>query len=216
MKVRALQFFVSLILLTINNLQAQSRFGGGIVAGFNASQMDGDQAAGFHKVGGNIGLCATVQTTETGKWLLTTNILLSQRGARSTPNDAGPIRSLTLNYLEVPVMMSLRDWKKTDNSGVEYYKVYLTAGLSYGRLFGYKVSENFSHPKAVFDVFQSNDLSYTAGVSYFFNHHLGFNWRYTRSVNFLFNPKKYESNIALSSYAALQVYFLTFQTVWMF
>ena len=207
-------FFI--LLLTINNLEAQSRFGGGIVAGFNASQMDGDQAAGYSKVGGSVGLSATIQTNETGNWLLTTNILLSQRGSRSSPNDAGPIRSASLNYLEVPVTMSYRDWKKTDNSGVEYYKVYFTAGLSYGRLFSYKVSDNFTHPKAVWDVFQKNDIAYTVGLSYFFNHHLGTNYRFTRSANFLFHPKNHENNIALSSYAALQVYFLTFQVVWMF
>jgi hypothetical protein len=205
-----------LMLLTINNLEAQSRFGGGIIAGFNASQMDGDQAAGYSKVGGSVGLSATIQTNETGNWLLTTNMLLSQRGSRSSPNDGGPIRSASLNYLEVPVTMSYRDWKKTDNSGTEYYKIYFTAGLSYGRLFSYKVSENFTHPTAVWNVFQKNDIAITGGLSYFVNHHWGFNWRYTRSVNYLFNPKKYESNIALSSYSALQVYFLTFQTVWMF
>ncbi len=207
--------FVS-ILLTINNLQAQSRFGGGIVAGFNASQMDGDQAAGFSKVGANIGLQATVQLNEIGNWLLTTNILFSQRGSRSTQNDAGPIRSASLNYLEVPVTISFRDWKVTDKNGQEFYKVYFTAGLSYGRLFSYKISENFTHPKAVWDVFQKNDIAYTAGLSYYVNRHWGFNWRYTRSANFLFHPKNYKDNIALSSYAALQVYFLTFQTVWMF
>ena len=204
------------ILLVVNNLQAQSRFGGGIVAGLNASQMDGDQAAGFSKVGGSVGLCATIQTSETGNWLLTTDILLSQRGSRSSPNDAGPIRSASLNYLEVPVTMSYRDWKVTDKSGQEFYKVYFTAGMSYGRLFSYKLTENFTHPKAVSDVFQKNDMALTGGLSYFVNHHWGFNWRYTRSVNYLFNPKKYENNVALTSYAALQVYFLTFQTVWMF
>ena len=208
--------FTLFILLIINTLQAQSRFGGGVVAGFNASQMDGDVAAGYAKVGGNIGLRATIQPNESGRWLITTDMLLSQRGSRSDQNDASPIRSATLNYLEVPVTMSFRDWKTTDKSGREFYKVYFTAGLSYGRLFSYKVSENFTHPKAVWDVFEKNDISYTGGLSYFINHHWGFNWRYTRSINFLFHPKKHQDNTALSSYAALQVYFLTFQTVWMF
>ena len=204
------------ILLITNHLQAQSRFGGGIVAGFNASQMDGDQAAGFSKVGANIGLQATVQLNETGKWLLTTNMLYSQRGARSTQNDAGPIRSASLNYLEVPVTISYRDWKVTDKNGADFYKVYFTAGLSYGRLFSYKISENFTHPKSVWVFFEINDIAFTGGLYYYINRNWGFNWRYTRSANFLFNPKQHTENIALSSYNALQVYFLTFQSVWMF
>ena len=216
MKIGTKTIFFIFILLITNNLQAQSRFGGGIVAGFNASQMDGDQAAGFSKVGANVGLQATIQLDEIGKWLLTTNMLYSQRGSRSSQNDAGPIRSATLNYLEVPVTISYRDWKVTDKSGYDFYKVYFTAGLSYGRLFNYKISDNFTHPKAVWDVFEKNDIAYTGGLSYYVNRHWGFNWRYTRSANFLFNPKKHQDNVALSSYSALQVYFLTFQTVWMF
>ena len=206
--------FIFTLLLIINGLKAQSPFGGGIVLCFNASQMDGDQAAGFSKVGANVGLQATVQFSETSKWLLTTNLLLSQRGSRSSQNDAGPIRSASLNYIEVPLTMSFRDWLVTDKSGHDFYKVYFTAGLSYGRLFNYKISENFTHPKAVWDVFQKNDISYTGGLSYYVNRHWGFNWRYTRSFNYLFNPRKYSNG--LSSYAALQVYFLTFQTAFMF
>ncbi|MBL7813477.1 MAG: outer membrane beta-barrel protein [Saprospiraceae bacterium] len=203
-------------ILFFNSLDAQVRFGGGVVAGFNASQMDGDNAAGFNKVGGTIGLRATMQPSDVSKWLWTLDMLFSQRGSRSSQNDAGPIRSATLNYLEVPLLVNYRDWKVTDKSGNEFYKVYFTAGLSYGRLFSYKISDNFTHPKAVWDVFEKNDVAYTGGLSYFVNRHWGFNWRYTRSANFLFHPKNHKDQIALSTYPALQVYFLTFQTVWMF
>jgi Outer membrane protein beta-barrel domain len=206
--------FLIFILLSVNSLKAQSRFGGGIVAGFNASQMDGDGTAGFTKVGGNIGLRATVQLTESDKWQLATNMVLSQRGSRSNPNDGGAVWSATLNYLEVPVTMSIRDWKVTDKSGHDFYKVYFTVGLSYGRLYSSVVSPNFTHPQAVVDVFQKNDISGVAGLSYYVNHHWGFNWYYTRSLNYLFNPQKHEGNLA--SFNALQGYFLTFQTVWMF
>lgn len=202
------------ILLTFNSLQAQSRFGGGIVAGFNASQLDGDNTAGFTKVGANVGLQATIQTGVSDRWLLTTGMQLSQRGSRSNPNESGTVWSATLNYLEVPITMSLRDWKTTDKSGHDFYKVYFTAGLSYGRLFSQNVSPNFTHPQAVVDVFQKNDFSFTGGVSYYINHHWGFNWRFTRSFNYLFDPRKYGSG--LSNYNGLLGYFLSFQTVWMF
>ena len=214
MKILTTRFFIVFILLSLYNLHAQSRFGGGVIGGFNASQMDGDGVAGFSKVGANIGLQATIQPSESGRWLTTIGMQYSQRGSRSNPNESITIWSATLNYLEVPVTMSVRDWKVTDKSGRDFYKVYFTAGLSYGRLFSTQISPNFTHPQEAIDVFQKNDISLTGGLSYYLNHHWGLTWRYTRSTNYLFNPQKY--NGSLASYNALQGYFLTFQTVWMF
>jgi hypothetical protein len=207
-------FFILSITLIINTLFAQNRFGGGILLGFNAAQMDGDRAAGYHKVGLNGGLRGTVRLNEDGKWLLTTEMLYSQRGGRSVERD-GFITDwkATLNYLEVPVLISYCDWAQ---DGGAYYKVHFTAGLSYGRLFSTKISQSFTHPLAAVDAFQKNDVSYTAGLSYFVNRHWGFTWRYTRSFNYLFNPKKYANDPVLGGLTALQGYFLTFQSAWIF
>jgi hypothetical protein len=207
-------FLILSITLIINNLPAQSRFGGGIVLGFNAAQMDGDYAAGYHKVGLNAGLRGTARLNEEGKWLLSTELLFSQRGARSVERDgASPDWKATLNYLEVPVLISYLDWAQDEGA---YYKVHFTAGLSFGRLFSSKVSFPFIRPKEVVDVFQQNDLSYTAGVSYFVNRNLGFTGRYSRSFGYLFNPNNHKDNNFLSGLGALQGYFLTFQTCWNF
>ncbi len=207
-------FLISCILLIINNLSAQNRFGGGAILGFNAAQMDGDYAAGYHKVGINAGLRGTVRLNNDGRWLLTTELLFSQRGARSVDADhVSPDWKATLNYVEVPVLLSYLDWSQDEGA---YYKVHFTAGVSYGRLFNSSVSDPFTHPREVIDLFEQNDVSYTGGVSYFINRHWGFTWRYSRSFGYLFNPIKYKDNAALGGLTALQGYFLTFQTCWLF
>jgi hypothetical protein len=207
-------FLITFIALIINGLSAQSRFGGGVVLGFNAAQMDGDYAAGFHKVGLNAGLRGTARLNADGRWLLTTELLYSQRGARSVEADrVTPNWSATLNYLEVPVLLSYLDWAQDEGA---YYKVHFTVGASFGRLFSSKVSDPFTHPRAAIDAFAQNDYSYTAGVSYFINRHWGFTWRYSRSINYLFNPIKYKDDPVLGGVTALQGYFLTFQTCWLF
>ncbi len=207
-------FFILCITLIINNLSAQNRFGGGVVLGFNAAQMDGDFAAGFHKVGLNVGLRGTARLNNDGRWLLTTEMLFSQRGARSVDSDnVSPDWKATLNYLEVPVLISYLDWAQNDGA---YYKVHFTAGLSYGRLFGSNITFPFTHPREAVDVFEQNDLSYTAGLSYFMNRNWGFTWRYSRSLGYLFNPIKYKNEPVLGGLTALQGYFLTFQTCWNF
>ncbi|MDZ7879648.1 MAG: outer membrane beta-barrel protein [Saprospiraceae bacterium] len=207
-------FFILSFTVIINNLSAQNRFGGGVVLGFNAAQMDGDFAAGYHKVGLNVGLRGTTRLNDNGKWLLTTEMLLSQRGARTVDRDgANPDWKATLNYLEVPVLVSYLDWAQEEGA---YYKVHFTGGVSYGRLFSTKISFPFTHPQEVIDVFGKSDVSYTAGISYFVNSNLGFTGRYSRSFGYLFHPKNYKENVFLNGLTALQGYFLTFQTCWMF
>ena len=96
--------FILLNLLIINNLSTQNRFGGGVILGFNAAQMDGDRAAGYNKVGLNTGLRGTVRLNDEGKWLLSTELLFSQRGARSVERDYFITNwKATLNYIEIPV-----------------------------------------------------------------------------------------------------------------
>ena len=209
-------FFILFNLLTLNILSAQSRFGGGVVMGFNAAQMDGDRAAGYHKVGLNGGLRGIIRLNETGEWLLTTELLYSQRGARSVENDFTPIWKATFNYIEVPVMISLLDWAKNTEGGDVFYKMHFTAGLTYGRLFSTKINGNFPFPREAVDLFNKNDIGYTLGMSYFATKHWGFTGRYTRSFNKIFNPRDYKTDPVLGGLNALQGYYLTFQTAWIF
>jgi hypothetical protein len=197
---------------------AQSRFGGGIVLGMNAAQILGDEAAGYNKIGLNAGLRGTVKLNETGKLLLSTELLYSQRGARSTLNDPTPIRTADLNYIEIPVMLSFLDWAKTTSSGATYYKVHFSAGLSYGNLFRAQLSETFklTHKTLAPSNLAKNDYAYTLGLSYYVNSHWYFTWRYTKSFNWLFNPDNFKDNLDLNDRNALRGYFLTFQTGWLF
>jgi hypothetical protein len=214
-KIKMKKLFLAIaILLIISNLNAQNRFGGGLILGFNAAQMDGDFAAGYHKVGLNAGARGTVRLNNDGRWLLSTELLFSQRGARSVESDgANPNWSATLNYVEIPVLLNYLDWAQDEGA---YYKVHFTAGLSYGRLFNSNVSDPFTHPREVVNIFAQNDVSYTAGVSYFINRHWGFTWRFSRSLGYLFHPKDHTTDPVLGGLTALQGYFLTFQTCWLF
>ncbi|MCC7507153.1 MAG: hypothetical protein IT259_17735, partial [Saprospiraceae bacterium] len=65
MKYRALRFFPAVLLLLMllpegAIAQRQQRFKAGIIAGLTASQIDGDESAGYHKVGLQGGLRGVV------------------------------------------------------------------------------------------------------------------------------------------------------------
>jgi hypothetical protein len=205
---------ICLLSITIlTNAHAQSRFKGGIIAGFNASQLDGDDAAGYHKVGLNTGVRAVIELK--GRYQITTDILFSQRGSRTTENESIINRTCTLNYLEVPVLLNVRDWQRKGDDEQTYYKVGLVAGVSYARLF--KSSANTFFPHAgVLDKFSTNDVSVQFGIQYFQSKHLGFSAKWARSVTRLFDPKKYINEPLAGGLARLREHYLSFQTMYIF
>ena len=81
---------------------------------------------------------------------------------------------------------------------------------------GTNITTIFTHPPEAIEKFNKSDFSYTLGVSYFVNRHWGFTWRYTQSVNYLFDPKDYPSEPNFDRLYALKGYFFTVQTCWLF
>lgn len=118
---------------------AQQRFEAAVIAGFNASQIDGDQNAGYDKLGFNCGLKVYARL---GKYLsLSPEILVVQKGSKGrlvgSPvpypfNFAPNPFKLTLNYAEIPVVLHYHDKDRA----------IFGAGLSYSALIGYKRIES--------------------------------------------------------------------------
>ncbi|RYD59104.1 MAG: PorT family protein [Sphingobacteriales bacterium] len=105
-------------------------FHGGLVAGGNFTQVDGDNYAGYGKTGLNAG--AIVFTHFTGSAAASLEILYAQKGARashakrSLGNGNYIIESyrIGLNYAEVPILLHYYDKRKN----------YFGAGMSYSQL----------------------------------------------------------------------------------
>jgi hypothetical protein len=107
---------------------------GAVMAGFNISQVDGDEVYGFHKIGLNIGAAAI---TPIGKHFdFTLEAIYNQKGSYQKPlyNDSltGEY-SLKLNYVEVPVLFHYNDKAGLVSFGL---------GFSWGRLTGVKEYEH--------------------------------------------------------------------------
>jgi len=174
-----LSIFCILILLS-PGLFSQG-FDATIIAGFNASQIDGDDLAGYNKLGLHGGL--KVGYLIKPKLHLATELLYSQRGSSSRVSFGSPIEevSINLNYFEIPVTVSFLDWYVEDS----FHKVRADFGLSYGYLFQASSQNSFFEDDV--EQFSNNDLSFLAGIGYRFNKKLGINLRYTRSIIPVFN-----------------------------
>jgi hypothetical protein len=176
----ALLFFVC-----VQFLPAQRRFSAEGVVGMTASQIDGDASAGFHKVGvqGGIG----VSTRLKGKQSASIQMLFTQRGCQNQP-QIFPYFKTTLNYVEVPIQWHYADWLvEGEGRDDDWYRARFSAGLSYARLISYKDKFGYGIEAALPDL-NSNSFCLVVGASIFTSRHLGFTFRYNRSLAPLYSP----------------------------
>lgn len=199
-----------LFLLGAISIQAQEqRFNAGLTIGLTAAQLNGDQSAGYNKVGLTGGIRGIILLND--KWNLNTEIIFSQRGSRyptglNNPTPGLPF-NITTNYIDVPVYATVSDWLSTDET---YYRINLDMGLAFGRLVGVTAQDTpFDNST---ELFQKNDLYLMAGVRYMVNEHFGFYFRYGRSIVFLFDNQKTPQ----VNQQSLLSHFLTFRAEYLF
>jgi len=117
---------IFVIFLILFSMQAFSQlFKGEVISGMNLSQVDGDEAFGFNKLGLNAGVGVVAPLYK--NWSLSLETTYTQKGSKLKPlfNDSldGSYK-LFLNYVEVPFMIQYTD-KNIVSAG---------AGISWGRL----------------------------------------------------------------------------------
>ncbi|MCB0704259.1 MAG: PorT family protein [Saprospiraceae bacterium] len=208
MKVKITTLFLLLLGVSIS-LPAQGLFRAGLVLGLNASQINGDNIAGYNKLGLRGGVEGIIVLGE--KADVSVGILFSQRGSLQKASPSIPIRNvLHLNFIEVPVLFTYRDWLSETE---DYYRVSASLGAAYGRLINYRI-ENFGQVGDIVTEaanFSDNDVALVAGLSYYTGPHFSFSLYYTRSLTPLYNNRKH-----MGLTYSLIGYFLSFQTKYVF
>jgi Outer membrane protein beta-barrel domain len=119
-------------------LEEKKVFYGGLVAGGNFAQVDGDWFAGYRKIGVNAGAIVYAQLAK--HIALSLEILYSQKGSQSKSGQYSPKDpsiylvkyGINLNYAEIPLMINYFD-KRKSHFGI---------GVSYGRLVSSKETVN--------------------------------------------------------------------------
>jgi len=161
-----------LLLLFYQEIQSQDqRFHIGVVAGLNFAELEGNSITDYFGV--NTGLIGSVKLRK--KTQLSLELLYSQNGEYILPAFYPTIQygNIRLNHLEIPVHM---DWliAKEQSKGM------ISWGLSFFKLLNYHIEdeEGIIVTKQI-EYDQEIGLGIQAGATYFFNEHLGFNFRAT-------------------------------------
>ncbi len=160
---------------------------GGLVAGLNASQVDGDDYAGYFKAGLNGGFYGQIPL---GKWVfLATEILYSQQGAKSRTIPGVPLPFLSrFHYASIPVLINYQDKEA----------FYFGAGFMFSRLVRQRIFfDRIEQPPASicssppddvslldpqFICLRRNDFLVVAEGNYLFNKNFGMNVRFSYSL----------------------------------
>lgn len=171
----------------MNFLEVQAQtFGASIVAGISPSQIDGDDLAGFNKLGYMAGLKGIINYSERLEFNI--DFLYSARGAKSSALDP-VIREINTSYIELPLLVRLKDWKSADDT---YHRVSAFGGFVFGRLINATIEDEVNSVTfdALVDEFNQTDLSGRIGISYHWSYNFGVSMSYTHNINRLYNHNK--------------------------
>ncbi len=172
---RLLFIFVFAISI-LHQLGAQG-FEGRAFTGFTLSQMEGDNLAGFDKMGFTSGVQVMFNLNE--KMLVGMELAFTQKGSRQGIFDLKVFNTdviTTLNYFELPVLFELRDWYDEEIQG---HRISGHLGLSYAFLFTAESGHDLLIPFV--DQFD-NELSIMAGGTFAINKRWYLTMRYQRAL----------------------------------
>ncbi len=190
----SIYLFITFLFLSLGIPTYSQGFKAALIAGMNASQIDGDNLYGFNKLGLSVGGRLGYKTDKS--YDIALEMLYSQRGSTLNTFNSLPSDRIGLNYFEIPIIFNLRDWyiEKED-----YFKVRVETGFSYGYLFQIEaVGFNESY-------FKKHDISWLIGAGLNINKMFGVGIRYSTSLFKMYEVPNTAENSLLS-------YFLTLRT----
>lgn len=175
-------------LMAFNVAQAQD-FRIGPKFGLNYANIRSEPKTDGAIIGYNAGAIGELVLNETIS--IQTEILYSTQGAKLA--DGGTRSEIGLNYLLIPIM-------------VKYYikdGLNIEAGPQYGRLLSVESDDNMTGLFDVWDSYKDSDISFNAGVEYYFDWGMFVQARYSVGLtdindSALFENEKYNNVFSLS------------------
>ena len=212
-----------LVLLGLSGQVQAQRIHAFITSGIALSQVEGDELKGFDHLGFSGGVGALTALTDNYRWGASMEILFNQRGVYNGSHDPQNFYNinLTLNYIDIPVLLHYQD---------PYGGMLFGAGLSYGRLVQQphgiiKYNPNYFIPDTNDMTFLSNDLCAIADMRFTIWRGLQLDIRWQHSLMavkrdwtfFVYNGVDANGNARYKSHSRnCYNHALTFRLIWQF
>lgn len=164
--------FILCALMAISVGVSGQTFRAALLGGINMAQIDGDNLAGFDKVGWNAGVKAYAFLQP--EWSLSFELLYAEKGAKTSRVDRsfGRNSNLTLTYAEIPLLVHYHD-----KNGMIF-----GAGVSYSQLFRFTRIENGIDTSERDPVPSDRDWNIMGEITFVIRNHFGINGRVAYSL----------------------------------
>jgi len=157
-------------------------FHGGVLAGFTATQVDGDTYGGYNKGGFQGGVFVNARLSDLFNAQL--EIKYTGKGAKKPVTSSDPeVYNLTLHYIDVPVSVNVRV-KQIGSAELGLVPAYLFSANG--------EDSGGTLPSDYLVTFNKFDLSFMMGINIRLIEKLKLNLRYTYSLLSI-RPEKYEN-----------------------
>jgi len=144
---------------------------GGVIAGVNATQVSGDNAAGYNKAGILAGVFASTNFTDRSGFRM--ELLYSQKGSRVNPTDENPKQYLfRVNYIELPFI-----YRYHYNQ-----KLIFETGLSFAYLLNH-YEESYYSTEVYSTEFNNYAFNFIAGIAYQLSDRWSADFRTVNGIN---------------------------------
>jgi len=156
-------------------------FTGYVTAGANANQINGDDLAGYNRLGAFAGIGVLSDISDRWRWSLT--IAYSQHGSRASAREgqrmSSPFMAIALDYVAVPVNIHYMDWLSDDET---YYRLEFLLGVEYHRLINSKVTSLLGDDLTDQRPYSANSAALTAGGLYSWSYAWAAGIHYQRGI----------------------------------
>lgn len=166
-----------------------SNFKGGVRAGFTTCQISADNLSGFHQFGAYVGGFANFPLSDDLKWKIQLEMDFTMKGSHSYQTSKMILNnptygkySLSLGYLEVPVLLKWNFAKKFTINGKP---VLNGLELEFGPMLGVNLYQREKDQYGVIvgrPQFRHLEFSGIAGIACLFKEHHGVSIRYSNSL----------------------------------
>jgi len=153
-----IQYFVALLMVSFSNETLQAQFFKMVVpVGFNFTQVDGDDLAGYNKIGFQAGIGTMLVLDELERFETGFEILYSQLGSNTNSRSPNQIK-LAFDYASIPIYFNYKD----QGQG------YIGTGLVINRLVDQRRYEN-GEELAFVDPVKNMGYDVMGQIGYLFN-----------------------------------------------
>jgi len=159
-----------LTIISFCSAQEPDGFHAGVFGGLVASQVDGDNYAGYNRLGFQFGGFTNFKLTQ--DWGAQIEIKYLQKGSKEASQKNVYYFAIKLDYVEIPFLVNYQFDEK----------MYAEGGLSFAYLLGaHEDRDGYGYSDATGD-FEAYDASALLGFNYIFNAHFIGNVKYSYSI----------------------------------